>query len=116
MPWTFSFWQVFRFAVPAMCAGNVCVVKHASNMPRSALEIDEVFLEAGLHKHVFKTLLIDSKTAMRIIAEDRVDGVSFTGSIIAGSEIGKLVGGIIKPLVLELGGSDPFIVLEMLIS
>ena len=112
MPWNFPFWQVFRFAVPAMCAGNVCVVKHASNVPRSALEIEKVFLEAGFPEHVFNTLLIDSKTAMEIIEEDMVDGVSFTGSIGAGSEIGELVGGAIKPLVLELGGSDPFIVLE----
>ena len=112
MPWDFPFWQVFRFAVPAMCAGNVCVVKHASNVPRSALEIEKVFLEAGFPEHVFNTLLIDSKTAMEIIEEDMVDGVSLTGSIGAGSEIGELVGGVIKPLVLELGGSDPFIVLE----
>ena len=95
-----------------MCVGNVCVIKNASNVPRSALEIEKVFLEAGFQKHIFKTLLIDSKTAMRIIAEDRVNGVSLTGSITAGLEIGGLVGGIIKPLVLELGGSDPFIVLE----
>ncbi len=112
MPWNFPFWQVFRFAVPAMCAGNICIVKHASNVPRSALEIEKVFLEAGLPENVFKTLLIDSKTAMGIIAEDLVDGVSLTGSIAAGSEIGELAGGNIKPLVLELGGSDPFIVLK----
>jgi succinate-semialdehyde dehydrogenase/glutarate-semialdehyde dehydrogenase len=112
MPCNFPFWQVFRFAVPAMCAGNVCVVKYASNVPRSTLEIEKVFLEAGFQKHVFKILLIDSKNAMRIIAEDRVNGVSLTGSITAGLEIGELVGGNIKPLVLELGGSDPFIVLE----
>ena len=112
MPWNFPFWQVFRFAVPAMCAGNVCVLKHASNVPRSALEIEKVFLEAGFPENVFKTLLIDSKTAMEIIKEDMVDGVSLTGSIDAGSEIGELAGGTIKPLVLELGGSDPFIVLE----
>jgi succinate-semialdehyde dehydrogenase/glutarate-semialdehyde dehydrogenase len=112
MPWNFPFWQIFRFAVPAMCGGNVCVVNHASNVSRSALEIEKVFLEAGFQKHIFKTLLIDSKIAMQIIAEDRVNGVSLTGSITAGLEIGRLVGGIIKPLVLELGGSDPFIVLE----
>ncbi len=112
MPWNFPFWQVFRFAVPAMCAGNVCVLKHASNVPRSALEIEKVFLEAGLRENVFKTLLIDSKTAMEIVKEELVDGISFTGSIDAGSKIGKLAGGAIKPLVLELGGSDPFIVLE----
>jgi succinate-semialdehyde dehydrogenase/glutarate-semialdehyde dehydrogenase len=112
MPWNFPFWQVFRFAVPAMCAGNVCVLKHASNVPRSALEIEKIFLEAGFRENVFKSLLIDSKTAMEIVKEELVDGVSLTGSIDAGSEIGELAGGAIKPLVLELGGSDPFIVLE----
>ena len=88
MPWNVPFWQVFRFAVPAMCVGNVCVVKHASNVPRSALDIEKVFLEAGFQKHIFKTLLIDSKTAMRIITENRVNGISLTGSITAGLEIG----------------------------
>jgi succinate-semialdehyde dehydrogenase / glutarate-semialdehyde dehydrogenase len=112
MPWNFPFWQVFRFAVPAICAGNVCVLKHASNVPRSALEIEKVFLEAGLPEGVFKTLLIDSKTAMEVLKANLVDGVSLTGSIGAGSEIGKLSGEAIEPLVLELGGSDPFIVLE----
>jgi succinate-semialdehyde dehydrogenase/glutarate-semialdehyde dehydrogenase len=71
-----------------MCVGNVCVVKHASNVPRSALDIEKVFLEAGFQKHIFKTLLIDSKTAMRIITENRVNGISLTGSITAGLEIG----------------------------
>ena len=110
--WDFPFWQVFRFAVPTICAGNVCVIKHASNVPRSALEIEKVFLEAGFPENVFSTLLIDPKIAMEIIEEEMVDGVSLTGSIITGSEIGELAGGLIKPLVLGLGGSDPFIVLE----
>jgi succinate-semialdehyde dehydrogenase/glutarate-semialdehyde dehydrogenase len=95
-----------------MCAGNVCVIKHASNVPKSALEIEKVFIEAGFPENVFSSLLIDSKTAMQIIKEELVDGVSLTGSIGAGSEIGGLAGGLIKPVVLELGGSDPFIVLE----
>ncbi|HEY3363433.1 MAG TPA: NAD-dependent succinate-semialdehyde dehydrogenase [Methanosarcina sp.] len=112
MPWNFPFWQVFKFAIPAICAGNVCVLKHASNVPKSALEVEQVFLEAGFPEHVFKSLLIDSRTAMKIIKKDMVDGVSLTGSINAGSEIGKLAGKAIKPFVLELGGSDPFIVLE----
>ncbi len=112
MPWNFPFWQVFRFAVPAMCAGNVCVLKHASNVPRSALEIEKVFIEAGFPKNIFSTLLIDSKTAMEILEEEMVDGVSLTGSINAGLEVGKLAGKAVKPFVLELGGSDPFIVLE----
>lgn len=112
MPWSFPFWQVFRFAVPAMCAGNVCVIKHASNVPRSALEIENIFLEAGFPENIFSTLLIDSKAAMEILEEELVDGVSLTGSVGAGSKIGGLAGKGIKPLVLELGGSDPFIVLE----
>jgi succinate-semialdehyde dehydrogenase/glutarate-semialdehyde dehydrogenase len=112
MPWNFPFWQVFKFAIPTICAGNVCVLKHASNVPRSALEVEQMFLDAGFPEGVFKTLLIDSKTAMDIIKNDIVDGVSLTGSINAGSEIGSLAGKSIKPFVLELGGSDPFIVLE----
>ncbi len=112
MPWSFPFWHVFRFAVPAMCAGNVCIIKHASNVPESALEIEKVFLEAGFPENVFNILLIDSKTLMEIIEEEMIDGVSFTGSVIVGSEIGELAGGLIMPFVLELGGSDSFIVLE----
>ena len=112
MPWNFPFWQVFRFAVPAICAGNVCVIKHASNVPRSALEIEKVFIEAGFLENVFTSLLIDAKTAREIIEKEMVDGVSLTGSVGAGSEIGELAGKLIKPVVLELGGSDPFIVLE----
>lgn len=112
MPWNFPFWQVFKFSIPAICAGNVCVLKHASNVPKSALEIEKVFLEAGFPEYVFKSLLIDSRTAMEIIKKDIVDGISLTGSINAGSEVGELAGKTIKPFVLELGGSDPFIVLE----
>ena len=112
MPWNFPFWQVFKFSISALCAGNVCVLKHASNVPKSALEVEKVFLKAGFPEYVFKTLLIDSETAMEIIKKDLVDGVSFTGSINAGSKIGELAGGSIKPIVMELGGSDPFIVLE----
>lgn len=112
MPWNFPFWHVFRFAVPTICAGNVCIIKHSSNVPASALEIEKIFLEAGFPENIFNTLLIDSKTAMQIIEEELVDGVSLTGNIDAGSEIGELAGSLVKPLVLELGGSDPFIVLE----
>jgi len=112
MPWNFPFWQAFKFSISAICAGNVCVLKHASNVPKSALEVEKVFLEAGFPEYVFKTLLIDSNTAMEIIKKDMVEGVSLTGSINAGSQIGELAGGSIKPIVLELGGSDPFIVLE----
>jgi succinate-semialdehyde dehydrogenase / glutarate-semialdehyde dehydrogenase len=112
MPWNFPFWQAFKFSISAICAGNVCVLKHASNVPRSALEVEKVFLEAGFPEYVFKTLLIDSETAMEIIKKDLVEGVSLTGSLNAGSKIGELAGASIKPIVMELGGSDPFIVLD----
>ena len=112
MPWNFPFWQVFRFAVPAMAAGNVAVLKHASNVPMSALNIENVFLEAGLPSYIFRTLLIDSQTAMDMIEQDLVEGVSLTGSEKAGSQVGEKAGKRIKKIVLELGGSDPFIVLD----
>jgi succinate-semialdehyde dehydrogenase/glutarate-semialdehyde dehydrogenase len=112
MPWNFPFWQVFRFAIPTMIAGNACLLKHASNVPLAALEIERIFMDAGYPAFLFQTLLADPATAGRLIDEDRVDGVSLTGSLAAGSEIGMLAGKNIKKLVLELGGSDPFIVLD----
>jgi succinate-semialdehyde dehydrogenase/glutarate-semialdehyde dehydrogenase len=112
MPWNFPFWQVFRFAIPAITAGNVCLLKHASNVPSTALEIEKIFNDSGLPPYVFRTLLIDSSTAMKIIEKEKVDGVSLTGSFKAGSEVGSIAGKRIRKLVLELGGSDPFIVLD----
>lgn len=112
MPWNFPFWQVFRCAVPAIVAGNSCVLKHASNVPGSALAIERIFLNAGFPCNVFKTLLIDAKSAIQLVAEDKVDAISLTGSNKAGEQIGEIAGKRIKPIVLELGGSDPFIVLE----
>ena len=112
MPWNFPFWQVFRFAIPALMAGNVCVLKHASNVPMTALAIESLFRDSGLPDHVFKTLLVDAKTAMDLIEQELVDGVSLTGSVESGSEVASLAGRHIKKFVLELGGSDPFIVLE----
>jgi succinate-semialdehyde dehydrogenase/glutarate-semialdehyde dehydrogenase len=112
MPWNFPFWQVFRFAIPALMAGNVCVLKHASNVPMTALAIESLFRDSGLPDHVFKTLLVDAKTAMKLIEQELVDGVSLTGSVESGSEAASLAGRHIKKFVLELGGSDPFIVLE----
>lgn len=112
MPWNFPFWQVFRFAVPALAAGNVCVLKHASNVPLTALTIENVFRDSGFPEHVCKTLLTDSRVVMRLIEEDLVDGISLTGSFDAGSQVASLAGRLIKKVVLELGGSDPFIVLE----
>ena len=112
MPWNFPFWQVFRFAVPALMGGNVCVLKHASNVPSTALAIERLFTDSGFPDHVFKTLLIDSAAAMQLVERERVDGVSLTGSVEAGAQIASLAGGRIVKFVLELGGSDPFIVLE----
>ncbi|MBR9699098.1 NAD-dependent succinate-semialdehyde dehydrogenase [Candidatus Woesearchaeota archaeon] len=110
MPWNYPFWQVYRQAVLSTVAGNACLLKHASNVPQTALFIEESFKEAGYPDHIFKTLLISSKTAMELIPH--VDAVSLTGSNKAGEAVGELAGKHIKPLVLELGGSDPFIVLD----
>jgi len=112
MPWNFPFWQVFRFAVPVMAVGNVCLLKHASNVPITALEIERLFADSGFPPHIFQTLLIDSAMTRQLIEEDKVDGVSLTGSVAAGSQVGASAGKGIKKLVLELGGSDPFIVLD----
>jgi succinate-semialdehyde dehydrogenase / glutarate-semialdehyde dehydrogenase len=111
-PWNFPFWQVFRAAVPAVSAGNVVVMKHASNVPMTALAIEDSFRKAGFTEYVFKTLLIDPAAAVKLIDDDLVDAVALTGSNRAGEEIGAHAGGKIKKLVLELGGSDPFIVLD----
>jgi len=112
MPWNFPFWQVIRCAAPTLMAGNVMILKHSSNVPLCALALEKVFLEAGFPRNVFKTLLIDSKTVGKIIENDLVDAISLTGSVAAGSKVGELAGRNIKKVVLELGGSDPFIVLK----
>ena len=112
MPWNFPFWQVFRFGIPAISAGNVILLKHASNVPATALAIEDAFRATGFPENVFTTLLIDAKTALSLIDEDQVDAVSLTGGGKAGAEVGEAAGRSIKKLVLELGGSDPFIVLD----
>ena len=112
MPWNFPFWQVARWAVPTLAAGNVCLLKHASNVPIIALEIEKIFREAGFPEHAFQTLLIGSQGAERLIEQDQIDAVSLTGSVGAGSKVGSLAGKNLKKIVLELGGSDPFMVLE----
>lgn len=111
MPWNFPFWQVFRFAAPALAAGNAVALKHASNVPQCALKIEEIFREAGIGGGLFKTLLIDSAAANRLIESDAVDAVSLTGSTQAGALVAQQTGKNLKKCVLELGGSDPFIVL-----
>ena len=112
MPWNFPVWQVVRWSVPTLVAGNVCLLKHASNVPITALEMEKIYREAGFPQDTFQTLLIGAQTAERLIESDRIDGVSLTGSVEAGSKIGSLAGKYLKKAVLELGGSDPFIVLE----
>jgi len=112
MPWNFPFWQVFRFAVPSIAAGNTVVMKHASNVSGCSLAIEKLFTEAGFPQGVFASLLISHHKVERIIADRRIRGVSLTGSTQVGKEVAQLAGAHLKKSVIELGGSDAYVILE----
>ncbi len=112
MPWNFPFWQAFRFAVPALMAGNTVLLKHASNVQRCALHIESIFIKAGLPEGVFQNLTLSSKNIGQVIENDNIKGISLTGSDTAGSKVAEAAGRMIRKTVLELGGSNAFIVLD----
>ena len=112
MPWNFPYWQIFRFAAPALMAGNTIVLKHASNVSRVALEVERIIQEAGLPKGVLRTVLVHGSEATRLIEDERIAAITLTGSEEAGVSVASASGRALKKHVLELGGSDAFIILE----
>ncbi len=112
MPWNFPFWQVFRFLSPALMAGNCAVLKHASNVPGCALAIEEIIKDSGFPEFVFQSLLVDSKAVDTILENEYITAVTLTGSVAAGKKVAEKAGSLLKKMVLELGGSDAYIVLE----
>ncbi|WP_338503752.1 NAD-dependent succinate-semialdehyde dehydrogenase [Sphingomonas kaistensis] len=112
MPWNFPFWQVIRFAAPALMAGNGAVLKHASNVPGCALAIEQLFRDAGLPDDLFRTLLLPSKDIAHLIESPHIAAVTLTGSVAAGKSVAAAAGGVLKKCVLELGGSDAYLILD----
>ena len=113
MPWNFPFWQVFRFASPTLMAGNVGILKHASNVQGCANQIENLFLEAGFPKYAFSNLVIGSKKVRNVIKNPLVRAITLTGSTPAGKSVASFAGSLLKKTVLELGGNDPYIILDL---
>ncbi|MDH3269205.1 MAG: NAD-dependent succinate-semialdehyde dehydrogenase [Ignavibacteria bacterium] len=112
MPWNFPFWQVFRFAAPDLMAGNAAILKHASNVSGCALAIEDVFREAGFPENLFRTILVPSNQMEIVIKNEKIKAVTLTGSVPAGKSVDKTAGSVLKKTVMELGGSDPYLILE----
>lgn len=112
MPWNFPLWQVFRFAAPGLMAGNAGILKHASNVSGCALAIEEVFREAGFPENLFRTILVPSSQMEDVIRNEKIKAVTLTGSVSAGKSVAKTAGSVLKKTVMELGGSDPYVILE----
>jgi succinate-semialdehyde dehydrogenase / glutarate-semialdehyde dehydrogenase len=112
MPWNFPFWQVFRFAAPGLMAGNAGILKHASIVSGCALAIEEVFREAGFPENLFRTILVPSSEMEEVIKNEKIKAVTLTGSVPAGKSVAKTAGSVLKKTVMELGGSDPYVILE----